>query len=122
MKTKNYIQQIMLDALCQKVISYGLHWDFWIFLLFLAEQINLILFYYVQDVYQKNPLGPIVDKRYIIPEVNIISRKAGVVSKNRVGGSRVHLDCLKLDWNPATITVQDQKTTKNVDRSPHIQC
>ena len=119
MKTKYYI----LDALCQKVISYGLHWDFWIFLLFLVEQINLILFYYVQDVYQKNPLGPRVDKRHIIPEVNIISRKAGVVSINGVRGSRVHLDCLKLDWNPATIiTVQDQKTTKNVDRSPHIQC
>ena len=113
----------MLDALCQKVISYGLHWDFLIFLLFLVEQINLILFYYVQDVYQKNQLGPREDKRHIIPKVNIISRKAGVVSVNRVEGSRVHLDCLKLDWNPAAIiTVQDQKTTKNVDRSTHIQC
>ena len=32
-------------------------------LLFWAEQINLMLFYYVQNVYQKNQLGARLDKR-----------------------------------------------------------
>ena len=32
-------------------------------LLLLTEQINLILFYYIQDVYQKNQLGSRLDKR-----------------------------------------------------------
>ena len=31
----------------------------------LAEQINLILFYYVQDMYPKNLLGTRLDKRQI---------------------------------------------------------
>ena len=32
-------------------------------LLFWAEQINLMLFYYVQNVYQKNQLGARLDER-----------------------------------------------------------
>ena len=57
-------------------------------LLFLAEQINLMPFYYVQDVYQKSQLRTRSDKRHMIPEVNIISGKASVASVNgaRWGG------------------------------------
>ena len=38
-------------------------------------------FYYVQDVYHKNQLATL-DKRQMIPEANIISGKASVVSVN----------------------------------------
>ena len=70
-----------------------------------------MLFYYVQDVYQKNQLQTRLDKRQ-----NIISGKASVASVNRAGeswaalslssgtprkflGSKEHLDWLKIDLN-----------------------
>ena len=53
-------------------------------LLFFAEQNNHIPCYYAQDVYQKNQLGTILDKR-LIPEVNISARKQ---ASTELGGLR----------------------------------
>ena len=47
-------------------------------LLFLAEQISLMLFYYIKDAYQKNKLGTRSNKRHMISGVNIISGKASI--------------------------------------------
>ena len=63
--------------------------------LFSAEQIilSLMLFYYVQNVYQKNMPGP----RLIIitiPRVIIIRRKASAVSVNEAGESWGHSESL----------------------------
>ena len=83
----------------------------------------------------------------MIPEVNIISKKASIASINRAKGSqghsellsrgfrgqsflrkflgsKEHLDLLTTDLNVANIiTVQDHKCKKlNVNRSTHIQC
>ena len=62
----------------------------------------------------------------MIPEINIISRKASIVSTNRAGGSggqsplrkfigfKEHLDWFKIGLNAAKIiAVQDYKRTKN---------
>ena len=84
-----------------------------------------MLFYYVQNVYQKNILGT----RLIIitiPRLIIISRKARVASITRAGesgghselrkflGSKEYLAWLKTDLNVTEIiTVQDYKCTKN---------
>ena len=98
----------------------------------MGEHINLMPFHYVQDVYQKNQLGTRLDKRHIIPEVNIISGKASVATINGAGGtgegalnasaeptknslgSKEHLDRLKIDLNAAEIIIfQGYKRTKN---------
>ena len=96
-------------------------------LLLLDEQISL-MFYYIQDVYQKNQLGTRL-KIDIIPGLNIITRKPAIANINGAGGSgafrgqssqrtflgtKEHLDWLKIDLNEAIIfTVQDHKHTKN---------
>ena len=49
--------------------------------------INPMPFYYVQEVYQENQLGTRLNKRHIIPAVNIIRGKPIVASVNRAGGS-----------------------------------
>ena len=41
-----------------------------------------MLFYYIWDVYQKNQLGARLDKRQLIPGVNIISRKVSIANIN----------------------------------------
>ena len=54
----------------------------------MAEQINLIPLNYVQDLYQKNQLRTRLDKKTdMIPEVNIISRKASIASVDGAMGS-----------------------------------
>ena len=70
-----------------------------------------MLFYYAQDVYQKNQLGTrLYEKTDMIPGVNIISGKGSTVSVNGAGGgggvwgilgSNEHLDWLKIDLNMA---------------------
>ena len=58
-----------------------------------------MLFYYVQDVYQKNYLGTRLDKDKHDP-----SRKASVASiekLRKVLDSKNHLDWLKMDLNLA---------------------
>ena len=54
---------------------------------FSAEQINLMLFCNVLDVYQKNQLKKRSDKKIDMPEVNISSGKASVTIVNGVVGS-----------------------------------
>ena len=45
-------------------------------------------FYYVQDIYHKSQLGAL-DKRHMIPGVNIISGRASVASISRAGGVKI---------------------------------
>ena len=91
-----------------------------------------MLFFYIQDVYQK-PAWNIRKKTEMIPEASMISRKASVASINRADrsepfsggfrgcsplrkflGSKEHLDWLKIDLNAVNIrTVQDYICTKN---------
>ena len=53
----------------------------------MVEQISVMLFYYAQDVYQKNQLGTrLYEKTDMIPGVNIISGKGSTVSVNGAGG------------------------------------
>ena len=56
-------------------------------LLFSAEQISPVTFYYVQDVYQKNQLGTRLGKKHIIPGVNIICGKASLAGIKGAGGT-----------------------------------
>ena len=44
-------------------------------LLFWVEQINLMSFHYVRDIYEKNQLAARLDKTDMIPKVNIIIGK-----------------------------------------------
>ena len=90
-------------------------------LLFSAEQISFMSFYYVQDVYQRNHLRARLDQR-----PDIINGKASVASVKGAGGSgekrgtlshsagdlgtlrkfsgsNKHLDWLKIDLNVAEI-------------------
>ena len=53
----------------------------------MVEQISVMLFYYAQDVYQKNQLGTrLYEKTDMIPGVNIISGKGRTASVNGAGG------------------------------------
>ena len=55
-------------------------------LLFWVEQINLMSFHYVRDIYEKNQLAARLDKTDMIPKINIIIGKANVASVNRARG------------------------------------
>ena len=55
-------------------------------LLFWVEQINLMSFHYVRDIYEKNQLAARLDKTDMIPKVNIIIGKASVSSVNGARG------------------------------------
>ena len=105
-------------------------------LLFLTEQISLLSFYYIQDVYHKKQPRTRLDKR-----LDTISGRASVASINGAGksggalspsaevlgtlrkflGSKEHLDWLKIDLNAAKIiAVLDYKTHKTIKMEVHI--
>ena len=81
-----------------------------------------MLFYYIQDVYQKNKLGQIKDRHDPRNKHQRKSKRSkrqqswgtllGERKRNKFSGTKEHLDWFKIDLNAAK-TIINYKRTKN---------